>query len=171
MRMFHVERNNILGRVSTIFLIIIMFASCITPRHTIQINDYILVPNGKPVLGNTGLTAFIFENNQRQIPFVQFVADKYNVGTYNEVEYWVEVEGHRFKVLVYENSEVEKYFDTSDYMVSNVEPESNIVGSKANFIALSIINEINEDCLAEDSLYKNIAAKYLKNLKDEYNSL
>ncbi|AXG73658.1 hypothetical protein DVK85_05185 [Flavobacterium arcticum] len=147
-----------------------MFAvSCITPRHTVEINDYILLENGIEILGKEkGLTAFMFENNPRKIPFQQFVADKYNVGSYHDVNYWVTINGNRYKVFVYENSDIEKYFDISEFMVTNVETEVNIVGSKAKFIALSMTDASNEDCLGENSLFRSIAIKHLKQLKDEY---
>ncbi|RYD72783.1 MAG: hypothetical protein EOP55_18235 [Sphingobacteriales bacterium] len=155
-----------------VFLMAAVFTSCITPRHTVEISDYILLPNGKEVLGHeNGLTAFIFENNPRKMVFVQFVADKYGVGSYRDVKYNVDIDGRRYTVFVYENAELEKYFDVSDFMVRNAEPEMNIVGSTAKFLAVSVINDSNEDCLAENSLYKNTVAKYLKNLKDEYNNL
>lgn len=147
------------------------FASCITPRHTVEINEYILVPNGKPVLGhNNGLTAYVFENNQRKIPFQQFVGDKYKLGSYIDIDYYVTIEGTRFKVYIYENAELEKYFDVSQFMVSNVETDANVIGSKANFIAVSILDDHNNDALADTSLYQNIVINYLKNLVKEYNN-
>ncbi|MEL1246063.1 hypothetical protein AAEO56_17450 [Flavobacterium sp. DGU11] len=153
-----------------VLLILMLSTSCITPRHTVEINSYVLMENGKEILGKEkGLIAFIFENNQRKMPFAQFVAYKYNLGTYTDVSYWVTVDGYRLKVFLYENAELEKYFDISQFMVSNVETEANIVGSKAKFLAMSVISESNEDCLADNSLYKNITIKYLEALKDEYN--
>lgn len=152
----------------TVLLLFFLFG-CAAPRPTVAIDDYVLLRGGKEVLGREqGLTAFLFENNPRKMPFQQFLADKYNVGTYHDVEYWVTVEGHRFKVLLYENAEVEKYFDTSAFMRKNIEPESMIVGSTARFIALSVISDKNEDCLSDNSLYQNIALNYLKKLKLEY---
>jgi hypothetical protein len=174
MKMFHVEPyiKTLFKKGFLVFLIATVFASCVTPRHTVEIQDYVLVPNGKEVLGREqGLTAFIFENNQRKIPFVQFVSDKYRVGVYQDVSYDVDVEGHRFKVFVYENAELEKYFDMSEFMVTQSENTANIVGSTAKFIGLSIISQNNEDCLDDHSLYKNIAVKYFQTLKDEYNNL
>ncbi|MGV3461682.1 MAG: hypothetical protein ACO1N9_14635 [Flavobacterium sp.] len=149
----------------------VFFASCITPRHTIEINEYILMPNGKQVLGHEkGLTAYIFENNQRKIPFQEFIGDKYKLGSYSEIEYNIDLEGTRFKVYIYENAELEKYFDVSQFMVSNVEPESTIVGSKARFIAISVLDDHNNDAVSETSLYHNIVINYLRNLVKEYNN-
>lgn len=175
MKLFHVEplKKTLFRKGFLVFLAVAFLqVSCITPRHTVEINDYILVDNGKPVLGKEkGLTAFIFENNPRKAAFAQFLADKYQLGKYVDVEYWVTADDIKFKVLLYENAELEKYFDVSDYMVSNVEPEMNIVGTTAKFIAISAINENNEDCLAEGSLYRSVVVKYLKSLKEEYNHL
>ena len=169
--MFHVEHKikTLFKRGFFLFIVAAFAVSCITPRHTVEINDYVLLDNGIQVLGNQkGLTAFMFENDQRKIPFQQFVADKYGVGSYHDVNYSVTIDGRRYQVYVYENSDIEKYFDTSQFMVSRVETDANIVGSKAKFIALSMTNASNEDCLAETSLFQKIAIDYLKQLKDEY---
>lgn len=172
MGVFHVKRfvKTLDSKGFFVFMMMVLATSCITPRHTVQINSYVLMDNGKEVLGKEkGLTAFIFENNQRKMPFAQFLANKYNLGTFVDISYWVTVDGYRFKVFLYENAELEKYFDVSQFMVSNVETEANIVGSTAKFLAVSVINESNEDCLAENSLYRHITIKYLEGLKDEYN--
>jgi hypothetical protein len=154
------------------FIMAVVFVSCITPRHTIEIQDYTLLENGKQILGKEkGLTAFIFEGNQRKVPFQQFLADKYGVGSYTDVSYSTDVEGYRLKVYLYENAEIEKYFDMSQFMVTMNETEPNIKGSTAKFIAMSIVTNANEDCLEDSSLFKQIAIKYLKSLKDEYYNL
>jgi len=173
MIMFHVEPNRkTLFRKGFLLFLVFLAVSCIKPQHTIEIQDYVLLENGKQVLGKEkGLTAFIFENNPTKIPFHQFVADKYAVGSYTDVKYDVKVDGYRFKVLVYENAEMEKYFNMSQFMVTNSPSETNIVGSTAKFIAISVINDTNEDCLDDNSLYKHVIINYLKNLKDEFNNL
>jgi hypothetical protein len=172
-KMFHVERTikTLFIRGFFVFLLLAVPVSCITPRHTVEIEEYILLDNGKPILGHDkGLTAFVFENSPKRIPFQQFLADKYHLAKYTDVEYWVDTDGQRLKIYLYENAELEKYFDVSEFMVKNQEPDMNIVGSKAKFLALSVINNSNEDCLAEGSLFKNIALNYLKKIKDEYNA-
>jgi hypothetical protein len=167
--MFHVEpKLKTLTLKGFSLLMLLYFFSCATPRQAIDVSDYVLRNNGKEVPGNKGLTAFIFENNPKKIPFSQFLADKYNVGKYIDVEYNVTIDGHNFKVMLYENAELEKYFQTSNFIAANVEPDSSVVGSKAKFLALSVINDHNEDCLAEGSLYQNMIINYLKNLKKEY---
>lgn len=168
-RLFHVERTSFMKLTLFLALAFTVFISCVTPRHTIDVSDFILLPNGKEVPGKQkGLTAFIFENDPRKIPFNQYIADKYNLGSYSEVEYWVPIEGQRFKIMLYENAELEKYFDVSSFAVSSVEPDINVVGSKAKFLAISVIDEYNEDCLSEGSLYQPMILSYLKKLKDEY---
>ena len=169
--MFHVKPYKETLAIKGFFLLFVLnmfLLSCSTPRQLVDVSDYVLVPNGKPILGNDGLTAFIFENNPRKMPFQQFVANKYDIGKYVDIEHWVTIEGKRFKLIVYESADVDKYFDTSNFVAANVEPEVNIVGSKAKFIAVSVINEFNEDCLANSSLYQNMIINYLRNLKKEY---
>jgi hypothetical protein len=188
--MFHVERftfqsklsemkeylHNIKGlflkQALLVFIMAMVLTGCSTARHAVEIDDYVLVNGGKKVLGKEdGLTTFIFENNPRKIPFVQFAADKYGVGSYRDVTYWTDFEGHRFKILLYDYDDLQKYFDMGQFMVTKQETDANVVGTKEHFIGLSIINNANEDCLAENSLFKQVAIEYLKKLKDEYNNL
>ncbi len=172
MRLFHVKRfvKTLSSKGFFVFLVMALATSCITPRHTVEIKNYVLMENGKEVLGrDKGLTAFIFENNQAKMPFAQFLAFKYNLGSYTDVSYAVDIDGHKMKVFLYENAELEKYFDVSQFMVTRVETNANIVGSRARFLAMSVLSESNEDCLEETSLYRNITINYLEGLKEEYN--
>jgi len=172
-KLFHVEPilKTLFNRGFLVFIMVALLStSCITQRHTVEIENYILLEKGKVVLGHPdGLTAFMFENNPRKIPFNQFVADKYQLPKYVDVEYNIDIDGNRFKVYVYEYAEIEKYFDISDFMVTKQENEQNIKGTTAKFIALSMTDANNQDCLVENSLFKNIATKYLVQLKEEYN--
>lgn len=168
--MFHVERytKTLAVKGFLLFFISMISFSCMAPRATIQIQDYILMDDGKKILDKKeGLTAFIFENDQRKYPFVDFITTKYNLGSYYDVEYWVTIDGQRFKVFLYDNAELEKYFVTSQFMVSNVETEATKI-TNIKFIALSMISDRNEDVLRDDSLYQGIAIKYLKDLKNEF---
>jgi hypothetical protein len=171
--MFHVELNpeRLIDKGKVGLLVaFFMLTSCIGTRQSIQIPDYLLVPKGKEIIGNKGLTAFIFENNLKKMSFEQYLAFKFKADNYSQKEFWVDIDNSNFKIIVYDYAEFEKYFISANYSPINLEPDNVQNLDKRKFIALSIINSFNEDCLSEDSLYKNIAAKYLKNLKDEYNN-
>lgn len=169
--MFHVERTLVSlknkGIVVILFLFLI-FSSCIAARQTIQIPDYILVPNGKEVIGNQNLTAFIFENNLKKMPIEQYLSAKFKTDNYLEKEFWITIDRDKYKIIIYDYAEFEKYFESANYSVKNEEPENAKSEEKRKFIAISMINSRNEDCLSDKSLFQNIAVKYLKNLKDEY---
>lgn len=172
-KLFHVERINktLIQKGFFLFLLAFGLTSCV-PRQAVDVSDYILVENGKEVFGQEkGLTAFIFQNSPTKIPFNQFIIDKYNLGATHDVDFWIFIEGMRFKVILYDNSDLEKHFDTTDYIASNVVADDAVVGSKVKFLAVSVVSESNEDCLADGSLFQNMVIKYLKNLKDEYNRL
>lgn len=170
MKMFHVKRfaKTLVRRGFFVFLAVMLFTACIAPKHTIEINDYILMENGKEVLGREkGLTAFIFENNQRKMPFRQFIVEKYSLGYAQDIQFNVDIDGVRYTVFLYTNDELEKYFDATQFMSKNFENEANRI-TTVNFLALSVISESNEDCLAENSLHRSVVIGYLKRLKDEY---
>lgn len=171
MKMFHVERyiKPFFVKGFFVFLVAALFSGCIAPRHTVEVGDYLLLENGKQVLGREkGLTCFFFENNQKKMPFDQFLVIKYNIGYTADISYNVEIEEKRFTVFLYTNDELSKYYDLGQFMVTNFETETNVVGSTANFIGLSVIDEYNNDCLLDSSLYKNLITKYLRDLKYQY---
>lgn len=169
--MFHVERTLLelmnKGKCLIILLFFIFFGCGITKQKYV-IDDYTIVPNAKEIIGNKGLYAFVFENNKKILPFQQFLTRKFKLDSYQEKEFWVTIDGDKYKIIVYDNDELLKYINTSDFILANQNPDVVNVGSPVDFIAISMINSRNEDCLAEGSLYENIAVKYLKQLKDEF---
>ena len=167
--MFHVKRILQSRAIKGIIMLFLMsvVSGCIGARQTIQIPDYILVDNGMEVLGGKTLRAFIFENNVKGVQIEQFLANKFKTSNYFEKEIWVTIENEKFKIIVYDNAEFEKYFNSANYAVINEEAKNENY-SQRKFIALSVINSYNEDCLTDQSLFQNITIRYLKNLKDAY---
>jgi len=163
-----ITQNRIIKGITSILLIIFILQSCIGAKAGYQIEDYYIAENGKEILGTKPLNAFIFENNVTNLPFEQFLAIKYKLDNYLTREFWINIDGARYKMIVYENSEFDKYFGISNFAAKNQENIANIVGGQPKFIAISMISEFNEDCLSNKSILQNMATTYLKNLKDEY---
>lgn len=155
------------GNLVLLLLFFIVVGCGITKQKYI-IEDYTIVPNAKEILGNKGLNAFVFENNKKILPFQHFLTNKFKLDSYQQKEFWVTIEGNKYKIILYDNDELEKYINTYDFALANQNPDVVNVGSTADFIALSMISSSNEDCLAEGSLYENTAIEYLKQLKDEF---
>lgn len=169
--MFHVERTVVSLKDKGIIIVLSLFfllSSCVGAKQTIQVPDYILVPNGKEVIGNKALTAFIFENNQTKLPIEQYLSNKFKTDNYSEKEFWVTIEKDKYKIIIYDNSEFEKYFNSANYAAMNVETDAAKKGDLRKFIAISMINSYNEDCLSDKSLFQHIATNYLRNLKNEF---
>lgn len=169
--MFHVERyirnHENKGKYSILLLLFVLI-SCYSSRQTIQISDYILVPNGKEILGHESINAFLFENNTKNLTIEKFLSIKFKTENYYTNEYWITIDKNKFKLILYDNAEFEKYFNSSNYAVINLEPKNDQIDEQRKFIAFSVINLNNEDCLANESLYQNTVVNYLKKLKDEY---
>ena len=169
--MFHVERmtaNPIIKRIFSIIVLIFILQSCVGAKVGYQIDDYYIAPNGKEILGTKPLNAFIFENNLTNLPFEQFLALKFNLDNLLSREFWITIDKAKYKLIVYENSEFDKYFGFSNFAAVDQENIANIVGGQPKFIAISMVNEFNEDCLSDKSMLQNVSTIYLKNLKDEY---
>jgi len=159
-----INKGKILVSVISVFLI-----SCVARKATVQIEDYLLFPNGKEVIGNPKpLTAFIFENNTKNMSIEKFLSIKFKTEIFFSQEFSVTIDRNRYKIILYDNSEFEKYFDSSNYSVINLQPDDATIETQRKFLAFSMVDSENHDCLADDSLLQNIAVNYLKNLKDEY---
>ena len=94
--------------------------------------------------------------------------NKYNLQTYNQREIPFALNNERFVLHMYDNDEITKYINTSDFILKNQIPDVSKMGNQSDFIVLSVANSKNEDCLKDNSLYQNIVLKYLNNLKEEY---
>ena len=169
--MFHVKRTNIVrmikGMTASLFFFLFL-QSCVGARATVQIPDYLLVPNGKSILGGKPLTGFIFENNVKaRLPIEQFIAAKYNSANYFEREIWITIDKAKYQLIVYDADDFEKYFISANFSPINEEAKSD-TNSTRKFIAISMITDYNEDCLSDQSMLQNMTVKYLVQLKNEY---
>lgn len=172
--MFHVELrriNRIFKATTAILLLLFVLQSCVVAKPGYQIDDYYVSENGKEILGTKPLNAFIFENNLKNLPFEQFLAVKYKLDSYLTRDFWVTIDKNRYKILVYDFAEFDKYFGTANFAAVDQENIANIVGGQPKFIAISMITDSNEDCLSDKSIFQNMAINYLKKLKDEYISI
>ena len=168
--MFHVERtlrSRIITGTILVFAAFMIFG-CASQRNRMTIPDYVILPNGKQVLGTEPLHAFVFENTQNHIYFQKYLAAKFDLVNQEQKDIWVTINGTRYKLLVYENAELEKYFQVSDFIITAQHPQMEDKAPQANFFAISMLSERNEDCLSENSLLQNTAIQFLKNLKDDY---
>jgi hypothetical protein len=145
-----------------------LFLSCGGARSTVQITDYLLVSNGIELQKNTPLTAFVFENNQKNPPIEKFLSLKFKNSNYFDKEFWVTIQGNKCKLIVYDAAEFEKYIGSSNYAQINQEPENAKYGNQPKFIAFSVVSATNEDCLSDQSLFQQVALTYVQNLKNEY---
>ncbi len=169
--MFHVERIKKTVYISLkaiLFSTFFLLISCGTSRQTIQIPDYIIEANGKEIIGKKNLSAFIFENNQKNLPLENFLSIKFKTDNSFQNEFWITIDKEKYKIFIYDSAEFEKYFNSTNYAMINQLPDNAKKGDQRKFIAISMINSYNEDCLLSESLYQNTAINYLKKIKDEY---
>jgi len=167
--MFHVERNK-KRVINTAFALVLWVCSiaCSGSRNTVQIQDYLLVGNGIELQSHVPLTAFVFENNQKNPPIEKFLSLKFKLSNYFDKQFWVTLNNAKFKLVVYDVAEFEKFIGSGNYAQINQEPENAKYGNQPKFIAFSMVSSTNEDCLSDQSLYQHLALTYLKNLKDDY---
>lgn len=167
--MFHVKRLAAsYAHKGVVLVLVLLLQSCIGARPTVQIPDYLLIPNGKERVEGQPLTGFVFENNVRaKLPIEQFIATKFNSANYFEREMWVSIDGDRYQLIVYDAADFEKYFNSANFSPINEEAKDER-NSLRKFIAISVINDYNEDCLSDRSLLQNKTVKFLQSLKNEF---
>ena len=154
--------------IGMFFVLLFFVTSCGIHKPKYTIDDYVLVRNAKNILGNNGLTAYVFENNKKILPFQEFAVNHFKLSTYNQKEIPFTYNNNNFILHIYDVDEINKYINTSDFTLKNQIPNASKVNNLSDFIVLSVINDKNEDCLQDQSLYQNMILKYLKNLKEEY---
>ena len=165
--MFHVKRISQSVVIIAATLLCVVLSSCIGSRPATQITDYILLENGVEENGK-GLTAFVFENKIDGISVETYLNATLNTGTFSVRDFNTKINGDKFKLILYENAEIEKYFATTNLVVVNLEPQKMETVSNRKFVAISVVDSQGNDALSEKSLYYNIAVNYLKSLKDNY---
>lgn len=162
--MFHVERF----KTFFCFILLIFYINCGVAKPRIEIDDYIVLSNGKSVASNVALNAFVFENSLKNIDIQQYLAAKFKSPSTFEKEFTIKIDKNKFKLLVYDKDEFDKYFNTNLFIIKNQEIESEIHRNYQKFIAISVVDDKNQDCLLENALYQQIILNYLKQLKNDY---
>lgn len=174
MRLFHVERMTHYpmntGLLAAIVLLCACF-SCATMRDRDTIPDYVIEEKGKQIIGTQPLHAFIFEDTRQDMSFQGFLVQKFRKDSRNEKVFKVTISNSEFTVLLYDNMEFDKYFRTSNYIPTTTVTASETNASKPRFVAVSMVDANNQDCLSTRSLWYPTATHYLKTLKDEYLAL
>lgn len=168
MRMFHVERIARRLIFRAIVVGCLLLSSCATMRNRDTIPDYVIREGGKTVVGSGALNAFIFEDIRQDVYFQDFLIYRFRKNNLAEKTFEVDLSGQRFKILLYDTAEFEKYFRSSDYIPTVTVTAGEQNSGKSRFVALSMVDESNQDCLSEKSLWFATATEYLKKLKDDY---
>ncbi len=162
--MFHVKHLE----SSAIICVILTFItfSCGAIR-TYQIEDHEIFPNGIPV-DNIAMNAYVFENNQRNVPFLYFLAAKFDKGNVNSRDQDINIDGIKCRMHIYDDAEFDKYFKLSNFSMINEIPENGRIGDNQRFVAISVIGDNNEDMLSPKSLFHKVTIDYLSRIKKEY---
>lgn len=167
--MFHVEPtrlSRIMAGLASIMLLLTV--SCASMRDRDTIPDYVIREGGKNVIGSAPLNAFIFEDTRQDVYFQDFLIYKFRKSNLVEKAFEVDISGSRFRILLYDGVEFEKYFRSSDFIPTVTVTAGEQNAGKSRFVALSMVDASNQDCLSPNSLWFATATEYLKKLKDDY---
>lgn len=153
-----------------LFSILFFLGGCGVQQGGYIIDDYLIVPSeATNSVGTKNLNLFVFENDLTTPPIEYFLAEKFTLPSYQVREFGITTDTKdKLNLKVLERDEVEKFLDLSQYGARVQETKGNRDITQSKYLALSLTDENGDDCLSEQSLFYNVATKYLKNLKDEY---
>lgn len=170
-KLFHVEqRKSKMFYLKTllIFFVSVVLVNCGVAKQRIEIQDFIIMPNGLSVSKQQPLNAFVFENDLNNLPIQEFLARYFRTSSLQNKIIDFKLDNSNFKLIIYDSDDFERFFGSNNFLIKNIENNSNKNGNPNKFIAFSVITGDNHDCLDQRSLYYLKISEYLKSLKSKY---
>ena len=164
----------------TILAIALCTYSCIPLRVAPTITDYKISKGNKFKRSLPKRQMFIFTDTKEAEEFYNFVNIKYNlnhIDVYDNVPF--QINGMQYFFSFYEVSIPDKAINLFPFFLEagvnaalNVESEENPEPTEYRkdyfYIAIEVYNDIENDCLSENSLSRTSVLNYLRELKNEY---
>ena len=162
---------------------IFLFQSCIPLRVAPQIDDYKIAKGKRFKRSLSKRQMFIFEDEKEAEQFYSFVNTKFQLNdenVYDDVPF--KIAGTQYFLAWYEVEIPDKTLNLapmffqlfvgaalgSDDPLENYNGDGDMVRKDNWYIALEVYNDLDPDCLVENSLSRAAVLKYLRALKKEY---
>ena len=165
-------------------LVLFLFQSCIPLRIAPKIEDYKTTKGKKFKRSLSKRQMFVFEDPKEAEQFYSFINTKFDLNhenVYEDVPFVLDETQYFF--AFYEVEVPDKTINLGPILVDlvlnlaleNEEPElyladeSRDITRRENwYLAIEVYSDLEKDCLAKDSLSRDIVLKYLRDLKNEY---
>ncbi len=168
-------------RILLVMSLILIMESCIPIRIAPNINDYEITKgkNFKKSLPRRQM--FIFEDPKEANHFYDYINTKFNLddtNVYDDVPF--NINGQQYFLSFYETEIPNKTINLLPTIssalfnaaIGNTDNEDisdpEMVRNGNWYIAIEVYNDIEKDCLSDDSLSRTQVLKYLRDLKKEY---
>ena len=167
------------------FLLSLLFAaSCIPLRVAPSIKDYKVTSGKRFKRGLPKKTTFIFEDPKDANEFYSYINIKFGLDDhFVDVEVPFELEGKEYYFSFYEVEINDKALnllpiaiDVAAHTATHKDEFEPFIATTGNtilregnwYIAMEVFSKTEKDCLAENSVSKEVLLPYLRDLKEEY---
>ncbi|MBO0330902.1 hypothetical protein [[Muricauda] lutisoli] len=164
--------------VSAVFVLLFL-GSCIPLRIAPKIKDYKVTEGKRFKKGLPKKNVFVFEDPKNENEFYDYINTKFQLNDYYvDVQAPFSLDAKTFYFSFYEVEIPTKSInliplalDVALNKAADMDPVFDDVHTsrKGNwYIALEVFSNTEEDCLAENSVSRELILSYLRNLKNEY---
>lgn len=167
-------------RFLLVVCILFVAQSCIPLRIAPNIEDYKVATGKKFKRSLSKRNMFIFEDPKDPNHFYDYVNIKYQLedeNVYDDVPF--KINGQQYFFSFYEVDIPDKTINFFNFFLSNAlsaalnsEDDNDAVPEEIRkdnyYLAIEVYNDIEKDCLDDNSLSREVVLKYLRTLKEEY---
>lgn len=158
-------------------LLCFYFNACIPIKIAPQISDYRVTSGSKFSRDLSDRTVFLFEDSKAAGEFYAYVNTKFelnDINVYDDVPFVMD--GEQYFFAFYEVEKKDKILNLFPFIIfaaldtdnGNYEGGDEILSSEKWYLAIEVYSDTVQDCLAENSLSREVVLQYLRALKKEY---
>ncbi len=153
------------------------FNSCIPLKIAPKINDYKISRGSKFSKELSDRSMFLFEDPKDAGEFYSYVNNKYelnNLNVYDDVPFVIN--GDQYFFAFYEIEKDDKLLNLFPVLIyaaldaedGDYDGGDEILKRENWYIAIEVYSDVEKDCLALDSLSREVVLQYLRTVKEEY---
>lgn len=163
-------------KILPFLLVCFFYYSCIPLKIAPKIQDYRITAGNKFEKGLSDRSMFLFQDTKEAGEFYTFVNTKFQLNdtnVYDDVPF--SIDGQQYFFAFYEVQIQDKMLNLFPALLFALDPEGEdymdgdeIIRRENWYLAIEVYSDIEKDCLADNSLSREIVLQYLRSLKKEY---
>lgn len=170
-------KRRLMRRILSCCVLLLCFNSCIPLKVAPKISDYKVSRGSKFSKELSDRAMFLFEDPKDAGEFYSYVNNKYNLNNlnvYDDVPFVIKEDQYFF--AFYEIEKIDKLLNLFPMLIyaaldaedGDYDSGDEILKRENWYIAIEVYSDTEKDCLAVDSLSRELVLQYLRTLKEEY---